>query len=74
MRKFDLDIIFGFLPDEDKKNFMVWDNVWTLSSSVGNYIVATYRAPFDGRISITIEDYENTVKQKERENKLNNIL
>lgn len=53
---------------------MVWDNVWTLSSRVGNYIVATYRAPFDGRISITIEDYENTIKQKERENKLNNIL
>lgn len=70
MRKFDLDIIFGFLPDEDKKSFMVWDNVW----SVGNYIIATYRAPFDGRISITIEDYENTIKQKERENKLNNIL
>lgn len=70
MRKFDLDIIFGFLSDEDKKHFMVWDNVWI----VGNNIVATYRAPFGESISITIEDYENTVKQKERENKLNNIL
>ena len=73
MRKFDLDIIFGFLSDEDKKHFMVWDNVWI----VGNNIVVTWkvrRAPYDRTISITIEDYENTVKQKERENKLNKIL
>lgn len=41
------DILFEFLTQEDKNNFLVWDNV--MLSTNGN-IVATYRAPFDERI------------------------
>jgi hypothetical protein len=26
--KFDYDILFEFLPEEDKKHFLVWDNVF----------------------------------------------
>ena len=26
--KFDHDILFEFLPEEDKKSFMAWDNVF----------------------------------------------
>ena len=84
--KFDHDILFEFLPEEDKKSFMVWDNVLLNQplflieriNSVQN-IVATYRAPFEGRVVdfirlIPLDEYELRLKQKERDNKLNDIL
>ena len=48
--KFDQDILFDFLSDEDKKSFMVWDNCHLNPSR--DSIVATYRAPFEERIII----------------------
>jgi hypothetical protein len=84
--KFDQDILFEFLPEEDKKSFMVWDNVlltqkyssrrkrrYSIPNSVQN-IVATYRAPFEERVLIPLDEYELRLKQKERDNKLNDIL
>ena len=73
--KFDHDILFEFLSDEDKKNFLVWDNAF-LSGTISTKLVvrATYRAPFEERISIPFEDYQIRLKQKEREIKLNKIL
>lgn len=51
--KFDHDILFEFLPEEDKKSFMVWDNVFcnpngrdAKAAGVAR-IVAVYRAPFE---------------------------
>ena len=67
--KFDKEILFEFLPDVDKKSFMVWDNAF-LS---GEKIVATYRAPFEERIFIPLNEYELKVKQKERDIKLNKL-
>ncbi len=77
--KFDQDILFEFLPEEDKKSFMVWDNVLlsqryaSIPDSVQT-IVATYRAPFEERVLIPLDEYDARVKQKERDNKLNKIL
>jgi hypothetical protein len=70
--KFDQDILFDFLPEEDKKSFMVWDNVFL--SRTSSHIVATYRAPFEERLNIPFEEYQMKLKQKEREEKLNKIL
>ena len=76
--KFDQDILFEFLPEEDKKSFMVWDNVLltqkysSIPNSVQN-IVATYRAPFEERVLIPLDEYQLRVKEKERDNKLNNL-
>ncbi len=73
--KFDHDILFEFLPEEDKKSFMVWDNVFitTNSEKSQNVIVAIYRAPFDEKIFIPLNDYYAMRKKKERDNKLNNL-
>ena len=74
--RFEHDILFEFIPEEDKKSFMVWDNVLltqkysSIPNSVQN-IVATYRSPFEERVIIPLSDYDARVKQKERDNKLN---
>jgi hypothetical protein len=79
---FDQDILFEFLPEEDKKSFMVWDNViltQKYSSIPGSIqsIVATYISssigPFE-KVLIRLDEYELRLKQKERDKKLNNIL
>ena len=70
--KFDQDVLFDFLPEEDKKSFMVWDNVHLNMGK--DRIVATYRSPFEERVIIPLSDYDAKVKQKERDNKLNKIL
>jgi hypothetical protein len=69
--KFDKDILFEFLPEEDKKSFMVWDNSFLNVSR--DSIVATYRAPFEERVLIPLDEYELRLKEKERDNKLNNL-
>lgn len=78
--KYDHDILFEFLPEEDKKSFMIWDNAYevptrTISSSERKInIVAIYRAPFEGKIVVSLDQYNSRLKQKEREIKLNKIL
>lgn len=78
--KFDHDILFEFLPEEDKKSFMVWDNVFCNPNGLDAKwagvarIVAIYRAPFEERVFIPLPEYELRLKQKEREIKLNKIL
>ena len=69
--KFEQDILFEFLPEEDKRSFMVWDNAFLNVSR--DTIVATYRAPFEERVFIPLDEYELRVKEKERDNKLNNL-
>ena len=71
MKKFNQDILFEFLPEEDKKSFMVWDNAFLNVSR--DTIVATYRSPFEERVLIPLDEYELRVKEKERDNKLNNL-
>jgi hypothetical protein len=70
--KFNQDILFEFLPEEDKKSFMVWDYVHLNMGK--DRIVATYRSPFEERVIIPLDEYESRLKQKEREIKLNKIL
>ena len=75
MEKFDQNILFEFLPEDDKKSFMVWDSVILTSAinlKTGEFarIVATYRAPFEERIYIRLDEY----RQKERDIKINKIL
>ena len=78
--KFDYDIIFEFLPEEDKKSFMAWDNVFcnpngrdAKAAGVAR-IVAIYRAPFEERVFIPLDEYEVRLKQKVRDTKLDSIL
>ena len=84
-RQFDQDILFEFLPEEDKKSFMAWDNVFCnpavlfrtngrdgKSAGVAR-IVAVYRAPFEERVFIPLDEYELRLKQKERDFKLNKL-
>jgi hypothetical protein len=78
--KFDHDILFEFLPEEDKKSFMAWDNVFcnpngrdAKAAGVAR-IVAVYRAPFEERIFIPLSEYEVRLKQKVRDTKLDSIL
>jgi hypothetical protein len=79
--KFDQDILFEFLPEEDKKFFQVWDSVkkfWPMLyvNRLKNVesIVATYRAPFQERIIITLDEYEKKIKQKNRDINIDKIL
>jgi hypothetical protein len=79
--KYDYDILFEFIPEKDKKSFIVWDNAYevpslntsTLSTSSG-VIVAVYRAPFEEKIVVPFVQYNAILKQKEREIKLNKVL
>jgi hypothetical protein len=78
-RQFDQDILFEFLPEEDKKSFLVWDNAYcnangrdAKAAGVAR-IVAVYRAPFEERVFIPLDEYELRLKQKERDFKLNKL-
>jgi hypothetical protein len=77
--KFDHDILFEFLPEEDKKSFMAWDNIFCnpngLDAKAAGVarIVAIYRAPFEEGVFIPLPKYELRLKEKERNNKLNNL-
>jgi hypothetical protein len=83
--KFDHDILFEFLPEEDKKSFMVWDNAAFstgaafcnpngLDAKSGSArIIAVYRAPFEQRIFIPLSEYKVRLKQKERDAKLETL-
>ena len=78
-RQFDQDILFEFLPEEDKKSFIVWDNVFCNPNGLDakaagvTRIVAIYRAPFEERVFIPLPEYELRLKQKERDRKLETI-
>ena len=78
--KFDQDILFEFLPEEDKKSFIVWDgvfcNLYGLDAKAAGSarIVAVYRAPFEERIFIPLSEYEVRLKQKLRDIKINNLI
>ena len=78
-RQFDQDILFEFLPEEDKKSFLVWDNAYCNPNGLDARaagvarIVAIYRAPFEERVFIPLDEYQLRVKEKERDNKLNNL-
>ena len=83
--KFDYDILFEFLPEEDKKSFIVWDNAFRTGAAFCNpngldaksgsaRIIAVYRAPFEQRIFIPLSKYELRLKQKVRATKLDSIL
>jgi hypothetical protein len=85
--KFDYDILFEFLPEEDKKSFIVWDNdAFSTGAAFCNpngldakaagvaRIVVIYRAPFEQRAFIPLPEYELRLKQKVRDIKLEDIL
>ena len=69
MKRFDNKVLFEFIPDKDKKSFLVWDNAF----QSGENIVAVYRAPFEEMVVVPLSEYELRVKQKERDIKLNKL-
>jgi hypothetical protein len=85
--KFDYDILFEFLSEEDKNYFTAWDNAaFSTGAAFCNpngldakaagsaRIIAVYRAPFEQRIFIPLSEYKVRLKQKERDIKLSAIL
>lgn len=73
--KFNNDILKEFLPEEDKKSFLVWDNAFLSGTLTTKLVIrATYRAPLEEIISIPFEDYQMRLKQKERDNRIDTIL
>ena len=85
--KFDYDILFEFLSEEDKNHFTAWDNAaFSTGAAFCNpngldakaagsaRIIAVYRAPFEQRIFIPLSEYKVRLKQKERDIKLSAIL
>ena len=84
--KFDYDILFEFLSEEDRNYFTAWDNAAFstgaafcnpngLDAKTGSArIIAVYRAPFEQRIFIPLSKYELRLKQKVRATKLDSIL
>lgn len=78
--KFDYDILFEFIPEEDKKSFLIWDNAFCNPNGLdakaagSARIVAVYRAPFEERVFIPLDEYELKLKQKLRGIKLDSIL
>lgn len=70
-KRFDHDIVFEFIPEEDKKSFLVWVNVYC---SVDGNIIATYRAPFEETVYIQMSEYNSKLKAKQREEKINKII
>jgi hypothetical protein len=78
-RQFDQDILFEFLPEEDKKSFLVWDNAYCnpngLDAKAAGVarILAIYRAPFEESVLIPLPEYELRLKQKERDKKLKEL-
>ena len=77
--KFDHDILFEFLPEEDKKSFMACDNVFCNPNGRDAKadgvvrIVVIYRAPFEERVFIPLPKYELRLKQKLRATKLETL-
>jgi len=73
--KFDYEIIKSFIPEEKRKHFLVFENVYIF----GSKIWAPYsssgksRSPFS-ELSIDISEYESRLKQKQREEKLNQLV
>ncbi len=65
----DYEILFEFIPKENKKYFLAWVNAFLSSKT----IVAVYRAPFEEKIFVSLDEYELRLKEKERNNKLNNL-
>ena len=66
----DYEILFEFIPKENKKYFLAWINAFLSSSTT---IVAVYRAPFEEKIFVSLNEYQLRLKEKERNNKLNNL-
>lgn len=69
--RFKHDVIFEFLPEHDKKDFIAWDNIY--DSSDGN-IVVVYRAPLDKYMFIPMSDYKIKYLELSRDNKINDLL
>jgi hypothetical protein len=73
--RFDLEILESFIPEHHKKSFQVFESFRLIGSLQSGYkIWAPYRAPFSENLSIDLSEYETRLKQKQREEKLNQIL
>jgi hypothetical protein len=73
-RLLDYEIIKSFIPEEKRKHFLVFEYVHISETQNGSKIVAPYRAPFEEDLSIDLSDYEIRLKQKQREEKLNQLV
>lgn len=73
--KFDHEIIKDAICEKDtsvKRENIIFENVY---GPYNGYIMAPYRELiWSSRFSLTVEEYELRVKQKERDNNLNEIL
>jgi hypothetical protein len=72
--EFDYNILFEFLSEEDKKSFMVWDNcILNMGGDSIEVVYRAHRAPFFKRCLIPLIEYELKLKEKNRNDKLNEL-
>ena len=68
---YDAEIIKEFIPKEDRDHFLVFENIYRN----GDFILAPYRMYWgSNNLSIHIDEYENRVKSKNRNEMIEDIL
>lgn len=71
--RLDSEILLGFLSDEEKKHFVIFESI--LTNSTNNKYICLYRTYVSiEKIAISVEEYQLRVKLKDRNNKLNQLL
>jgi hypothetical protein len=69
-KKYNHNVIKQFLPKEDLKNFLVFENIF----QSGGRLIVSYRAPFSESITISLTDYNLAFRTWERNQKIEEIL
>lgn len=69
-KRYNHDVIKQFLPKEDLKSFMVFENIF----QSGGKLVVHYRAPFSEKITISLTDYNLAHREYERNEKIEELF
>ncbi len=69
-KKYNHNVIKQFLPKEDLKSFVVFENIF----QSGDKLVVHYRTPFSEKITISLTDYNLAHRVYERNEKIEELF